>query len=74
VEGEALETSKLVGKELRNVKLPKGTIVGAILRDDEVLIPRGDTIIKTHDRVVIFALRTTVRKVEEMFSVSLEFF
>jgi len=74
VEGEALETSKLVGKELRNVKMPKGTMVGAILRDGEVLIPRGDTVIKTLDRVVIFALRTSVRKVEEMFSVSLEFF
>jgi len=74
VEGEALETSKLVGKELRDVKLPQGTIIGAILRDGEVIIPRGSTIIKTKDRVVIFALRNAVRKVEEMFSVSLEFF
>jgi trk/ktr system potassium uptake protein len=74
VEGEALETSKLVGKELRAVKLPKGTIIGAILRNGEVVIPRGSTVIKTNDRVVIFALRNAVRKVEEMFSVSLEFF
>lgn len=74
VEGEALETSKLVGKELRSVKLPQGTIIGAILRGEEVIIPRGGTIIKPKDRVVIFALRNAVRKVEEMFSVSLEFF
>ncbi|WP_169569149.1 Trk system potassium transporter TrkA [Sneathiella limimaris] len=74
VEGEALETSKLVGQELRNVRLPKGTIVGAILRDGEVIIPRGSTVIKPNDRVVIFALYNAVRKVEEMFSVSLEFF
>jgi len=74
VEGEALETSKLVGKELRNVKLPQGTIIGAILRDKKVVIPRGSTVIKPNDRVVIFALSNAVRKVEEMFSVSLEFF
>lgn len=74
VEGEALETSKLVGKELRDVKLPRGTIIGAILRDDVVVIPRGNTVVKPNDRVVIFALQNAVRKVEEMFSVSLEFF
>lgn len=74
VEGEALETSKLVGKELKNVKLPQGTIIGAILRDDAVIIPRGKTIIKPNDRVVIFALSKAVRNVEEMFSVGLEFF
>ena len=74
VEGEALETSKLVGKELRDVKLPRGTIIGAILRGEDVIIPRGHTIVRPNDRVVIFALRNAVRKVEEMFSVSLEFF
>lgn len=74
VEGEALETSKLVGKELRNVKLPQGTIIGAIMREGKVVIPRGTTVIKPNDRVVIFALSNAVRKVEEMFSVSLEFF
>ncbi|WP_169545545.1 Trk system potassium transporter TrkA [Sneathiella aquimaris] len=74
VEGEALETSKLVGKELRNIKLPKGTIIGAIMRENSVIIPRGKTVIKPNDRVVIFALSNAVRKVEEMFSVSLEFF
>ncbi|MCG8492962.1 MAG: Trk system potassium transporter TrkA [Sneathiellales bacterium] len=74
VEGEALETSKLVGKELRDVKLPQGTIIGAIMREGKVVIPRGTTIIKPNDRVVIFALSNAVRKVEEMFSVSLEFF
>jgi len=74
VEGEALETSKLVGKELRDVKLPQGTIIGAIMREGKVVIPRGTTVIKPNDRVVIFALSNAVRKVEEMFSVSLEFF
>jgi len=65
VEGEALETSKLVGKELRDVKLPQGTIIGAILRDKEVIIPRGKTIIKPNDRVVLLS---------ELFQTALCFF
>ena len=74
VEGEALETSQLVGKPLREIKLPAGTIVGAIIHGDKVEIPRGDSVIQTDDRVIILGLRNAVRKVEDMFSVSLEFF
>ncbi len=74
IEAEALETSPLVGQPLRDVKLPHGLVIGAVLRDDEVLIPRGDTVITTHDKVVLFAARAVVKKVEKMFAVRLEFF
>lgn len=74
VEAEALETSPLVGKPLNEIKLPNGILVGAILRNDEVIIPRGDSIIAAHDRVVVFATAAAVRKLEKMFSVSHEFF
>ena len=74
VEAEALETSPLVGKPLTKIKLPSGILIGAILRNGEVIIPRGDTIIAVHDRVVVFAAASAVRKLEKMFAVSLEFF
>ncbi len=74
VEAEALETSPLVGKPLNEIKLPSGILVGAILRDGEVIIPRGDSVIAVHDRVVVFAAAASVKKLEKMFSVSLEFF
>ena len=74
IEAEALETSSLVGKPLREVKLPTGVIVGAIVRDDEVIIPRGDTVIEPHDRVIMLAAAGAVKKVEKMFAVRLEFF
>jgi trk system potassium uptake protein TrkA len=74
IEGEALETSPLVGTPLREVKLPAGVIVGGVLRGDDVVIPRGDTIIQVNDRVIIFALADAVKKVEKMFSVRLDFF
>jgi trk system potassium uptake protein TrkA len=74
IEADAMETSTLVGPPLREAKLPDGVIVGALVRDGEVIIPRGDTVVRPHDRVVIFAAAGAVKKVEKMFSVRLEFF
>ena len=74
IEAEALETSTLVGKPLREVNLPDGILVGAVIRNEEVIIPRGGTEIEAGDRVVLFARSDQVRKVEQMFRVSLEFF
>ncbi|MFN6942724.1 MAG: TrkA C-terminal domain-containing protein, partial [Parvibaculum sp.] len=74
IEAEALETSTLVGKPLREVALPSGILVGAVIRDGEVIIPRGNTEIRAGDRVVLFVRSDQVKKVEQMFRVSLEFF
>jgi len=74
VEAEALETSPLVGKPLKEIKLPSGILIGAILRDGEVIIPRGDSLIAAHDRVIVFAAASAVKKLEKLFAVSLEFF
>ena len=48
--------------------------VGAIVRGEEVIMPRGDTVVRANDRVIICALAGLVKKVEKMFSVRLEFF
>jgi len=74
IEAEALETSPLVGRPLRELELPEGIRIGAIYRNKEVIIPDGSTKIAAHDRVIIFALADRVRQVEQMFRVSLEFF
>lgn len=74
IEAEALETSTLVGKPLREIDLPDGIIVGAVVRGEEVILPRGSTEVKTGDRVIMFVQAEMVKKVERMFRVSLEFF
>jgi trk system potassium uptake protein TrkA len=74
IEAEALETSPLVGKPLRDARLPPGVIVGAILRHETVIVPRGATVINAHDRVVLFATYEAVKKVEKLFAVRLDFF
>jgi trk system potassium uptake protein TrkA len=74
MEAEALETSSLVGTPIRDAGLPDGVLIGAIIRDGKVITPTGDTVIKAHDRVIIFAETEAVKKVERIFAVSLEFF
>lgn len=74
IEAEALETSAVVGTPIRYARLPEGVLVGAIVRGDKVILPRGDTTIRAGDRVIIFAASSAVKKVERLFSVKLEFF
>ncbi len=74
IEAEALETSPLVGPRLRDADLPAGMRIGAVYRDGQVLKPDGNLRIRPKDRVVIFAMASEVRQVEQFFRVSLEFF
>lgn len=74
IEAEALDTSPLVGKPLRSLELPEGIRIGALVRKGQVIIPSGDTKVSSGDRVVIFAVSSQVRRVEQLFRVSLEFF
>ena len=74
IEAEALATSRLVGKPLKDAELPEGILIGAIVRAGKVIVPRGTTAIEAGDRVVLFATTATVHDVERLFSVRLEFF
>jgi len=74
IEADALETSGLVGPPLKEARLPAGVVLGAVVRGDEVITPRGTTVLKAGDRVVLFAASGSIKKVEKMFSVRLEYF
>ena len=64
----------MVGRPLAEIKLPRGIIVGAILRGEEVIIPRARTVVEERDRVVMLTAAHAVKKLEKMFAVRLEFF
>ena len=74
IEAEAMETSRLIGRAIKDADLPKGIVVGALIRDENVIIPRLDTVVKAKDRVIIFARPEAIRAVEKIFAVSLQFF
>ncbi len=55
-------------KALSDLSFPRGAVVGSIIREGKVIIPRGDTRVQDGDRVVVFALPQAVEAVEKMFS------
>lgn len=74
IEAEALETSDIVNTPLSEVNFPVGAILGAILREGEIIIPEGNTIVLPHDRLIIFALQNVINKLECLLTVKLEYF
>jgi len=74
MEAVALETSEIVGKPLKNISFPKGALVTSIIRNDNIIIPSGDSIIEPDDRIIIFATRQAIPKIEKILTVKLEYF
>lgn len=73
-EAQVLATSPMAGKRLRDIELPESVVAGAILSGGDLVFPTGDTQIESGDIVVMFALNKDVRRVEQLFRVSLEYF
>ncbi len=69
------KNSKLVGRRLKEIKLPKGATIGAILRDDELVQLDNDVIVQEHDHIIIFVIdKRRIPEVEKLFQVSATFF
>jgi trk system potassium uptake protein TrkA len=67
--------SKVVGKAIDEIKLPKGTTIGAVVRGEEVIIAHHDTVIETDDHVILFlADKNCIQEVERLFQVGVTFF
>ena len=50
------EDLSFTGKPLAELNLPKGIIIGSIVRNGEVIIPKGSSIIYPGDRIIVFSL------------------
>ncbi len=74
MEAVAMETSDIVGKPLKRVSLPPGVLVACIIHKDEIIIPTGESVIKPDDRIIIFASRKAIPKIEKILAVRLEYF
>lgn len=57
----------IIGKTLKQLKLPKGIIIGAIVRDGNVIIPNGESVIEINDRIVVFCLSEDLPNLKMFF-------
>jgi trk system potassium uptake protein len=68
------KTSKVVGRQIQDIKLPQGTTIGAIVRGSEVVIAHHDTVIEPDDHVILFLVdKRRIGEVERLFQVAVTF-
>jgi trk system potassium uptake protein len=81
------KSSKVVGRKVEEIDLPKGATIAALVRSnpsldprdsrrpgDEVIIAHHDTVIQADDHVIVFAVnKRIVPKVEKLFQVGVGF-
>jgi trk system potassium uptake protein TrkA len=68
-------TSKVVGRTISNIDLPKGTTIGAIVRGDQVIITHEDIMVESDDHIILFVVdKRRIPEVERLFQVGLGFF
>ena len=68
-------SSKVVGRRLDEIPLPPGCTIGAIVRQNEVLIAHDHVRVQPDDHVILFLVdKRRTRDVERLFQVGLVFF
>jgi trk system potassium uptake protein TrkA len=67
-------TSKVVGRRVEEIKLPRGTTIDALVRGDAVIIAHHDTLIEADDHVILFLSdKSRISDVEKLFQVGVTF-
>jgi trk system potassium uptake protein TrkA len=74
MEAIALETSDIVGRPLKKIAFPKDALLAGIIHKEKVIIPSGNSVIEPEDRIIIFATRKAIPKIEKILAVKLEYF
>jgi trk system potassium uptake protein TrkA len=74
IEAIALETSHITKKPLYKLSFPKGAILVCIIQDGRIIIPSGGSMVNAGDRIIIFAVKQAVKKLEKLLTVKLDFF
>ena len=70
IEAEILETSELISKSIKDSNLPNEIRIGAIVRGEEIIIPKSSFKFEKKDLVVFLTKREHLEKVESLFRIS----
>ncbi len=63
-------SARVAHKTVVQAKFPRGMLIGSIVRDEEVLIPKGDTVLLPEDHLVIFSVPKVSVKLDRFFAPS----
>jgi trk/ktr system potassium uptake protein len=68
IEYEIPAESPLIGRPLKEGFLPRKVLLGAIVRGDEIIIPRGDDTLQPQDHIVVIALKKSISDIDDLLS------
>ena len=74
IEAIAIKASGIIDKPIKRIKFPKGSLLVCIIRDNHIMIPTGESIILSGDRIILFAVKHAIKKLEKLLIVKLGFF
>ena len=61
LEVKVTDRAKVLNKPIKHITLPKDCIIGLISREQEIIVPVGDSILRSGDKLMIFALPTAIQ-------------
>ena len=68
-------TSRVVGRRLGEVPLPQGCTIGAIVRNEEVIIAHDHIVVESNDHIILFLVdKKHIAEIESLFQVGFTFF
>ena len=74
IEAQVLGTSPLAGKALKEINWPKEVLVGAVMKKEEIIIPKSDTFFSEGDIIILFYRTKDIEQVEKLLEVGINFF
>ncbi len=74
MEIEILPTTKFADKKISDLTIPKGVVIGGIVRNKELIIPDENTILLVNDKLIIFSEPSSIKDIEKYSEVNIEFF
>ncbi|MBN1283175.1 MAG: Trk system potassium transporter TrkA [Proteobacteria bacterium] len=74
IEAEAMPTSGIVNRPIKELKLPKGVVILSVQRGGAMMVPHGETVIEPKDRVLLIARTDAIAKIEKLLMVGMDYF
>ncbi len=69
IHAQALKSSKLLNKTIKDSNLPVGMRIGLIKKHDQIIIPNKDTVIEENDEILFFCMTDDIKNAEDLFKI-----
>ena len=74
MEIEILPTTKFSDKKISDLTMPKGVVIGGVVRNNELILTDENTILQVKDKLIIFSIPSSIKDIEKYSEVNIEFF